>query len=53
MTRYALLILAVLMAGCSTSGNTTGTQNAYTDYKRTSFEVGVNHCLHNTVLPCR
>ncbi|MFC3206902.1 hypothetical protein [Aquamicrobium soli] len=46
----ALAIVAVLftLAGCST----TGVGNAYTDYKRTSFEVGVNHCLHNTVLQC-
>lgn len=43
------LMAVLLLAGCSH----TGIGNAYSDYKRTSFEVGVNHCLHNTVLRCQ
>ena len=49
MRTLAIVAMLLTLAACST----TGVGNAYTDYKRTSFEVGVNHCLHNTVLPCR
>jgi len=44
--RFILLFGVLLLAACAS-------KDFNPDYAKDSFTIGVNHCLHNTALPCR
>lgn len=46
--RCVAVAALVALAGCAVGA----VGNAYIDYRADSFG-GVNHCLHNTSLPCQ